>query len=292
MERLGYDALRRPGRRLGERRHRADGAADAAGLARHPHQHAGHRPGRDRQALAVGDPPPAGLSAEERARLGSARLLLRSTASPTRRRWATGRRRCTRSPTRPSAWPPGCSTTTRPAYALIARVFAGAARGPDARRHPRQRHALLADEHGGLVGAALLGEQARLLRAEGRHPPGRVSVFPDEIYPAPRSWAEQAYPNLIHYNRLPKGGHFAAWEQPQLFSEELRAAFRSLTPAPDCESTLKEVPGDCDSRAVRADDRPGARRLRRRHRAGTTSIARLQHAGVHGRSPRPTRCVA
>ena len=55
-----------------------------------------------------------------------------------------------------------------------------------------------------------------------------MSVFPDEIYAAPRSWAEQAYPNLIHYNRLAKGGHFAAWEQPQLFSEEVRAAFRSL----------------------------------------------------------------
>ena len=55
-----------------------------------------------------------------------------------------------------------------------------------------------------------------------------VSVVPDEFYPAPKSWAEQAYPNLIHYNELPKGGHFAAWEQPQLFSEEVRAGFRSL----------------------------------------------------------------
>ena len=58
--------------------------------------------------------------------------------------------------------------------------------------------------------------------------PTGVSAFPDEIYAAPQSWAEQAYPNLIHYNRLPKGGHFAAWEQPELFSEELRATFRSL----------------------------------------------------------------
>ena len=58
--------------------------------------------------------------------------------------------------------------------------------------------------------------------------PVGVSVFPDEIYSAPRSWAESAYPKLIHYNRLSKGGHFAAWEQPQLFSEEVRAAFRSL----------------------------------------------------------------
>jgi pimeloyl-ACP methyl ester carboxylesterase len=59
--------------------------------------------------------------------------------------------------------------------------------------------------------------------------PFAISVFPDELYQAPRSWAERAYPNnLIHYNRLDRGGHFAAWEQPQLFSEEMRAAFRSL----------------------------------------------------------------
>jgi pimeloyl-ACP methyl ester carboxylesterase len=58
--------------------------------------------------------------------------------------------------------------------------------------------------------------------------PVAVSAFPDEIYQAPKSWAEKAYPKLIYYNRLPKGGHFAAWEQPQLFSEELRVSFRSL----------------------------------------------------------------
>ncbi|QAU47879.1 epoxide hydrolase family protein [Bradyrhizobium guangzhouense] len=58
--------------------------------------------------------------------------------------------------------------------------------------------------------------------------PVGVSVFPDEIYAAPRSWAEKAYPKLIHYNRLDKGGHFAAWEQPVLFCAEVRTAFRSL----------------------------------------------------------------
>ena len=58
--------------------------------------------------------------------------------------------------------------------------------------------------------------------------PAAVSVFPDEIYATPRSWAEKAYPKLIHYNRLPKGGHFAAWEQPKFFSEEVTASFRSL----------------------------------------------------------------
>jgi pimeloyl-ACP methyl ester carboxylesterase len=58
--------------------------------------------------------------------------------------------------------------------------------------------------------------------------PVAVSAFPDEIYAAPKSWAEKAYPKLIHYNKLEKGGHFAAWEQPKVFSEELRAAFRPL----------------------------------------------------------------
>jgi len=58
--------------------------------------------------------------------------------------------------------------------------------------------------------------------------PVAVSAYPDELYQAPRSWAERAFPKLIHYNKLNKGGHFAAWEQPDLFCGEMRAAFRSL----------------------------------------------------------------
>jgi pimeloyl-ACP methyl ester carboxylesterase len=58
--------------------------------------------------------------------------------------------------------------------------------------------------------------------------PTAVSVFPDELYQTPRAWAERAYPNLIHYNKVAKGGHFAAWEQPELFTAELRAGFQSL----------------------------------------------------------------
>jgi pimeloyl-ACP methyl ester carboxylesterase len=58
--------------------------------------------------------------------------------------------------------------------------------------------------------------------------PVAVSVFPDEIFHAPQTWTEQAYPNLIHYNELDRGGHFAAWEQPELYASELRAGFRSL----------------------------------------------------------------
>jgi len=58
--------------------------------------------------------------------------------------------------------------------------------------------------------------------------PVAVSAFPDEVFQTPRSWAERAYPKLIYYNKLDKGGHFAAWEQPTLFASELRAAFKSL----------------------------------------------------------------
>jgi hypothetical protein len=60
--------------------------------------------------------------------------------------------------------------------------------------------------------------------------PAAVTVFPGEIYQAPRSWVERSYHKLIYFNEVDKGGHFAAWEQPELFSAEIRAAFRSLRP--------------------------------------------------------------
>jgi pimeloyl-ACP methyl ester carboxylesterase len=63
---------------------------------------------------------------------------------------------------------------------------------------------------------------------KGVNIPVAVSVFPDELYQAPRSWTEKAYPKLVHFNKVAKGGHFAAWEQPKIFVEELRAGFRSL----------------------------------------------------------------
>ncbi|MEU5790643.1 hypothetical protein ABZ754_23320 [Micromonospora purpureochromogenes] len=63
---------------------------------------------------------------------------------------------------------------------------------------------------------------------KGTKIPVAVSVFPDELYRAPKSWAEQAYPKLVHDNQLDKGGHFAAWEQPKAFVQELRAGFRSM----------------------------------------------------------------
>ena len=73
-----------------------------------------------------------------------------------------------------------------------------------------------------------LSDKLSFFSPKGVKLPVAVSAFPDELTQAPRSWAEQAYPNLIHYNRLPTGGHFAAWEQPKFLSEEIRAGFRSL----------------------------------------------------------------
>jgi pimeloyl-ACP methyl ester carboxylesterase len=82
----------------------------------------------------------------------------------------------------------------------------------------------------GISAARLYWENKKgFFEAKNISVPYAITVFPDELYEAPRSWAEQAYPdNLIHYNRVDRGGHFAAWEQPQLFSEEVRASFRSL----------------------------------------------------------------
>jgi pimeloyl-ACP methyl ester carboxylesterase len=82
----------------------------------------------------------------------------------------------------------------------------------------------------GISAARLYWEnKADFFNAKNISIPYAISVFPDELYQAPRSWAERAYArNLIHYNRLDRGGHFAAWEQPDLFASEMRASFRSL----------------------------------------------------------------
>jgi pimeloyl-ACP methyl ester carboxylesterase len=80
-----------------------------------------------------------------------------------------------------------------------------------------------------VAGARLYWEnKLPFFQAMGVKIPIAISAFPDEIYQVPKSWAEKAYPKLIHYNRLPKGGHFAAWEQPQFVTAEIRAGFEPL----------------------------------------------------------------
>jgi pimeloyl-ACP methyl ester carboxylesterase len=113
-------------------------------------------------------------------------------------------------------------------YELISRVFAGESAGLT-RDDILDNVTLTWLTNTALSGARLYWEnKLGYFNVKGVSIPVAVSVYPDELYPAPRSWAERAYPKLIYFNKLDKGGHFAAWEQPELFSTELRAAFRSL----------------------------------------------------------------
>jgi pimeloyl-ACP methyl ester carboxylesterase len=115
-------------------------------------------------------------------------------------------------------------------YALISRVFHGQSEGLT-RDDVLDNITITWLTNTALSGARLYWENWGKLgyfNAKGVTIPVAVSVFPDELYPAPRSWAERAFPKLIHFNQVAKGGHFAAWEQPRILSEELRAGFRSL----------------------------------------------------------------
>lgn len=113
-------------------------------------------------------------------------------------------------------------------YELIARVFDG--QGEGLTRDDVLDNITLYWLTGTAVSSARLYWENKLafFAPQGVTIPVAVSAFPDELYQCPQSWAERAFPKLIHYNKLNKGGHFAAWEQPQLFSDEVRAGFRSL----------------------------------------------------------------
>jgi len=113
-------------------------------------------------------------------------------------------------------------------YALISRVFEGAEEGLT-RDDVLDNITIAWLTNTALSGARLYWEnKLTYFGVKGVSVPVAVSSFPDEIDLCPRSWAERAYPKLIHYNQLPKGGHFAAFEQPQLLSQEIRAGFKSL----------------------------------------------------------------
>ncbi|MFA6247684.1 MAG: epoxide hydrolase family protein [Mucilaginibacter sp.] len=112
--------------------------------------------------------------------------------------------------------------------ALISRVFKGEAEGLT--RDDVLDNITLYWLTGTAVSSARLYWESKLafFAPKGIAIPVAVSAFPDELYQAPRSWTERAYPKLIYYNKLEKGGHFAAWEQPKIFAEEMRAAFKTL----------------------------------------------------------------
>jgi pimeloyl-ACP methyl ester carboxylesterase len=113
-------------------------------------------------------------------------------------------------------------------YELISRVFEGQTEGLS-RDDILDNITIAWLTNTAISGARLYWEsKLQFFHPMGVSIPIAVSAFPDELYQVPRSWAERAYPKLIHYNRLDKGGHFAAWEQPQLLSSEIRAGFRTL----------------------------------------------------------------
>jgi pimeloyl-ACP methyl ester carboxylesterase len=179
------------------------------------------------QALQFGTPPPAGLSPEEQAAWDQLDYFWKHGLAYAQE---MGNRPQTLyaledSPVGLAAWMLDHDAASE---ALIARVFAGQSEGltPDDILDNVTLYWLTKTA----VSSARLYWESKLafFAPKGVTLPTGVSVFPDEIYAAPRSWTEKAYPNLIHYNRLPKGTHFAAWEQPQFLSEEVRATFRPL----------------------------------------------------------------
>jgi pimeloyl-ACP methyl ester carboxylesterase len=179
------------------------------------------------QALQLGERPPAGLSPDERTAWDQLASFYKHGLAYAQE---MGNRPQTLyaladSPVGLAAWMLDHDAASQ---ALIARVFAGQTEGLT--RDEVLDNVTLYWLTNTAVSSARLYWESKLafFAPKGVTLPTAVSVFPDEIYAAPRSWAEQAYPNLIHYNRLRKGGHFAAWEQPQTFSEEMRASFRSL----------------------------------------------------------------
>jgi len=117
-------------------------------------------------------------------------------------------------------------------HKLISRVFAGANEGLS-KDDIVDNASMYWLTNTAISSARLYWDNAQTAKAgffdvKGVTLPVAVSVFPDEIYAAPETWARHAYPNLIHFRKLPKGGHFAAWEQPEAFCAEMRDGFRSL----------------------------------------------------------------
>jgi pimeloyl-ACP methyl ester carboxylesterase len=179
------------------------------------------------QGVQSGAPAPEGLSADEQKAYD---ILVHFFATGTGYAGEMGNRPQTLygivdSPVGLAAW---MLDHDEASYQLIARAFAGNPGG-------LSRDDVLDNvthywlTNSGISSARLYWEsKLGFFDVKGVELPVGLTVFPDELYPAPRSWAEEAYPKLIHYGVADEGGHFAAWEQPQTLSEEVRATFRSL----------------------------------------------------------------
>jgi pimeloyl-ACP methyl ester carboxylesterase len=188
---------------------------------------AGAVPGDIDKAAFMGTPPPSGLSADEQRAYGQLAFFYKHGLAYAQE---MGNRPQTLygiedSPIGLAAW---ILDHDARSYELITRVFAGKQEGLT-RDDILDNITLYWLTKTGVSSARLYWEN-KLAFFAPKHVaiPVAVSAFPDEIYTAPKSWAEQAYPKLIFYNKHDKGGHFAAWEQPKLLVEDLRAGFKSL----------------------------------------------------------------
>jgi pimeloyl-ACP methyl ester carboxylesterase len=184
------------------------------------------------RALLAGDPPPDGLSAEERR---AYEQLVRTFQQVEYARYMAARPQTlygiADSPVGLAAWLLDHNDADGQPAAAVASALTRTASdtGELTRDEILDNITLYWLTNTGVSASRLYWEyRGGFFDAKGVSIPVAVSVFPGEQYEAPRSWTERAYPQLIHYNRLDRGGHFAAWEQPQLFCDEVRAGFRSL----------------------------------------------------------------
>src|SRR4051812_30268751 len=182
------------------------------------------------KALASGGPAPAGLSADEKNAYAQLDFFYKkglgyANEMALRPQTLYG---IADSPIGLAAWMLDHDARS---YELIARVFAGQSEGLT-RDDVLDNITLYWITNTAISSARLYWETAQVSKGGFFDPrnvtiPVAVSAFPDELYTAPKNWAESAYPKLIYFNKLDKGGHFAAWEQPQVFAQEMRAAFKS-----------------------------------------------------------------
>src|SRR5918998_6174528 len=180
------------------------------------------------KALASGGPAPSGLSAEESRAWEQLKFLYTTgigyaTEMGLRPQTLYG---LADSPVALAAWMLDHDARS---YADIARAFEGDPVGNLTRDEVLDNITLTWVTNTGVSSGRLYWEnKLGFFDVKGVSVPAAVSVFPRELYQAPRSWTEQAYPNLIYFNEVDEGNHFAAWQEPALFTTEVRAAFRSL----------------------------------------------------------------
>ena len=184
------------------------------------------------KALLAGSPPPSGLSAEERRAYDQ---LVRTFKQVEYAKYMAARPQTlygiADSPVGLAAWLLDHNDADgQPAAAVVSALNrTTSATGELTRDEILDNITLYWLTNTGVSSSRLYWEyKGGFFNAKGVSVPVAVTVFPGEQYEAPRSWTERAYPKLIYYNKVDKGGHFAAWEQPQLFSEEVRAGFRPV----------------------------------------------------------------